>query len=528
MAKEKKKEAVQAVAAEETPSVQLLGAIDIGSNSIRMVIGQLLENGEIEVLENAQQAVRLGQDSFRRGLLDRMAMQAAVSILRDFKRRLDLYHVSHIWTVATSAVREARNADVFLDRVLMATGLEVNVIDGPLEGRLTVSAVRAAMGKSGPSLGTHTLITEVGGGSTMMAVLEHGEIEASQSLGLGSIRLQEALDTSGQPALQVADLIHHEIASVLSTIESVMSFKNIQAVIAVGADIRFAAGQVGKPTKNSHFSIIRRKSFDRLIETLKDLSFDQMVSQYDMSYADAETMLPALLIYQALLHATQAKQIIVSTVSMRDGLLLELGLRCRGQQDQSFGKEVIQSALSTAEKYKVNLRHAKRVAACAVRLFDQLQSEHGLGYRYRVLLESAALLHEIGTFVSTRAYHKHTYYLIANSEVYGLSRSEVAIVANVARYHRRSVPKPSHPEYISLSQENRIAVNKLAALLRLAKAMDVSDIRNAAHIECDVTGNALTLRVPGISETSIQKRSLEVRSDFLEDVYGLKIEFKAK
>lgn len=239
-------------------------------------------------------------------------------------------------------------------------------------------------------------------------------------------------------------------------------------------------------------------------------------------------MLPALLIYQALLHATKARQMIVSSVSMRDGLLLELARHCRGQQDQSFGKEVIQSALSMAEKYKVNLRHAKRVAACAVRLYDQLQIEHGLTYRYRVLLECAALLHEIGTFVSTRAYHKHTYYLVANSEIYGLSRTEVAIVANVARYHRRSVPKPSHPEYMTLTQENRIAVNKLAALLRLAKAMDVSDIRNAAQIDCEVTGNVLTLLVPGISDISIQKRSLEIRSDFLEDVYGLKIEFKTK
>lgn len=523
MAKQAKQKPIQT-----DPSVQLLGAIDIGSNSIRLIIGQLLPDGQIEVLEHAQQAVRLGQDSFRRGRLDRMVMQAAVSILRDFKRRLDMYQIKHIWTVATSAVREARNADVFLDRVLMATGLEVNVIDGPLEGRLTVSAVRSVMDAKAPSLGTHTLITEVGGGSTMLAVLEHGEIEASQSLGLGSIRLQEVLGTSGQPALQVADLIHHEIAAVLTTIESVMSFKDIQKVIAVGADIRFAAARVGKPMKNPNFSIIRRKAFDKLIEELKDLSIDQMVSQYDMPYADAETMLPALLIYQSLMHATKAKQIIVSSVSMRDGLLLELARHCRGEQDLSFAREVIQSALSIAEKYKVNLHHAKRVAACAVRLFDQLQQEHGLGPRFRVLLEVASLLHEVGTYVSTRAYHKHTQYLVANSEIYGLSSSGMAIVSNVARYHRRSVPKPTHPQYVALSQENRIAVNKLAALLRLAKAMDVSDIRNAHQITCKVKGNVLTLRVPGITDTVMQKRSLEVRSDFLEDVYGLKVEFKSK
>lgn len=521
--KEDKKKKPQEIPAD----AQLLAAIDIGSNSIRLAISQILADGRIEVLEQAQQAVRLGQESFLRGQLDRQAMQAAVSILRDFKRRLDVYGVQHVWTVATSAVREARNADVFRDRVLMATGLEVDVIDGPQEGRLMVSAVRSAMDKNAPALGTHTLITEVGGGSTLLAVLEHGEIEVSQSLGLGSIRLQEVLGTSGQPAIQVADLIHHEITSVLTTVESVIPFKNIGKIITVGADMRFAARRVGKPTKNPHFSIIRRKSFDSLIEELRSLAIDQIVSDYDLPYADAETLLPALLIYQTLLHLTKAKQVIVSTVSMRDGLLLELSRQSRGQQDPSFAREVSQSAMATAEKYKVNLHHAKRVASCAVQLFDQLQAEHGMGYRYRILLEAAALLHEIGTFVSTRAYHKHTYYLAANSEIYGLTRTEVAIVANVARYHRRSVPKPSHAEYISLSQENRIAVNKLAALLRLAKALDVSDIRNADQVTCSVTGNVLTLRVPGMSETSLAKRSLEVRSDFMEDVYGLKIEFKA-
>lgn len=506
---------------------EVLAAIDIGSNSIRMVIGQLQSDGRIEVLEKAQRAVRLGQDSFRKTHLDRVTMQAAVSILREFKRRLEVYNVKHVWTVATSAVREARNAEVFIDRVLMTTGLQVDVIDAPQEGRLTVSAVRSAMDSGRPSLGSHTLITEVGGGSTMLTVLAHGEIEASQSLGLGSIRLQEVLRTSGQPTEQVAELIHNEVVSVLSSIESVMSLKDVRTIFAVGADARFAAGLIGKTLENPGFSRVQRKDFDKFVARFKTLTFGQIVSEYDIPYANAETLLPALMIYQELMHSTQAKEMIVSSVSMRDGLLLELARRSRGKLDQSFAKEVIQSAYAIAEKYKVNLQHARRVAASAVKLFDELQSEHGLNYRYRVLLQTAALLHEAGTYVSTRAYHKHTYYLIAHSEIYGLTHNEVAIVANVARYHRRSGPKATHPEYVSLSQESRIAVNKLAALLRLAKALDVSDVRGTARLKCRLEQDTFIIQVPGMSDVSLRKRSLEIRSDLFEDVFGLKIDFEA-
>lgn len=511
----------------ETPKdAEPLAAIDIGTNSIRLLIGQLLPDGRIEIIEKAHRTVRLGQDSFRRARLERATMQTAVSILREFKRMLDLYKVKHVWTVATSALREARNADVFRDRVLMATGLTVDVIDGPQEGRLTVSAVRSALNDKAPSLGTHTLICEVGGGGTMLTVLNRGRIEASHNLGLGSIRLQEALGTSGQSAEPVADLIQNEINATLSSLEGLISLTSIRNFFVIGSDARFAAARVGRALPNPKFSAISRKTFDRLVDSVRPLSIEQAMAQYDLNYNDAETLAPALMVYQTLLHETGAEKVVVASVTMRDGLLLELARRFRQQDDPGFGCEVLQSALSIAEKYKVNLHHARRVAACAVRLFDELTREHGLGVRYRALLEAAALLHEAGTFVASRGYHKHTYYLVANSEIFGLNHLEVQIVAHVARYHRRSAPKPSHLEYMSLPQESRIVVNKLAAILRLAKALDVCDVRQADQLKCRLDQDALTVFVPGLSNVSLRKRSLELRSDMFEHVYGMRVEFE--
>lgn len=504
-----------------------LAAIDIGSNSIRMTIGQLLPDGSVEVIERANRSVRLGQDCFRHFRLTPATMRAALGILREFKRRIDEYQIKHIWTVATSAVREARNADVFLDRILMACGLEVQIIDASQERRITVSAVRAALNHKPLDFGgSHILICEVGGGSTMMTIMRRDKLIGSQSLVLGSIRIQEILGTAGRAGGQIAELIENEIEAVLSPVKSLIPLARVGIFIAVGADARFAAAQTGKLSENPKFHRINRKAFDDFVNRNRTLSIEQLALQSDMSYSDAETLLPALLIFQSLLRLTRAKEVIVPSVSMRDGLLLELSRQCRGQVDESIAHEVIQSAMALAEKYRVNLHHARRVADCAMRLYDELKNVHGLGFRPRLLLEAATLLHECGTFVSTRAYHKHTYYLVANSEIYGLAPSEVSVVAHIARYHRRSTPKASHLEYTALPQESRILVNKLAAILRLARALDITDVRQIDRLVCLLDQDSVRIQAPGLSEESLSSRSVEIRSSMFEDVFGLNLELE--
>ncbi len=512
---------------QNSPSPLTLAAIDIGSNSVRMTIGQLCPDGTVEVIERANRPVRLGQDCFRHSRLSPATMRAAVNILREFKRRIDEYQIKNIWTVATSAVREARNADVFLDRILMACGLQVQIIDASQERRITVSAVRAAMNDKPLDFGgTQMLICEVGGGSTMMTIMRRGKLISSQSLVLGSIRIQELLGTAGRAGIQIAEWIENEIEAVLSPVRSLVPLARVGTFIAVGADARFAAAQIGKLSDNPKFHLIDRKSFDEFVNQNRYLSVEQLALQSDMPYSDAETLLPALLIFQSVLKLTRAKQIVVPSVSMRDGLLLELARRCRGQEDESIAHEATQSVMALAEKYRVNLHHARRVADCALRLYDELKNVHGMGFRPRLMLEAAALLHECGTFVSTRSYHKHTYYLIANSEIYGLTPNEVVVVAHIARYHRRSTPKASHLEYTALPQESRILVNKLAAILRLAKALDITDVRHIDRLRCILDQDSIRIQTPDLSHESLNKRSVEIRSSMFEDVFGLNLELE--
>ena len=171
----------------------------------------------------------------------------------------------------------------------------------------------------------------------------------------------------------------------------------------------------------------------------------------------------------------------------------------------------------------MDLDHANNVAEVAVRLFDLFQADHGLGARHRLLLRVAALLHEVGGFVSSRAHHKHSEYLIANSEIFGLNRNEIVLVSQIARYHRRSVPRASHPSYMALSRESRVVVNKLAALLRVADAMIRGHRRRASDIQFQRQGDELIVSLPSGRDLLLEERAMETKGDLFEDIFGVKI-----
>jgi exopolyphosphatase/guanosine-5'-triphosphate,3'-diphosphate pyrophosphatase len=194
-----------------------------------------------------------------------------------------------------------------------------------------------------------------------------------------------------------------------------------------------------------------------------------------------------------------------------------------GQEDETVYRGVIHSALAIAQKYRINIDHAEHVAELACRLFDELRPDHGLGSRHRLLLRVAALLHEIGIFVSPQAYHKHSYYLVLNSEIFGLNRDEIVMVAHIARYHRRSGPKLTHLEYMSLPREKRVIVNKLAAILRIADALAGSHLHPVRVERILREGDELVVWVGPGADLLLIQRSLAMVGDMVEDIYGLRV-----
>ena len=490
---------------------------------MRMEVAQVHSDGETEVLEQVRQPVRLGHDTFVTGRLSQPTIRAILGVLRDYRKVLDGYQVDRVRAVATSAVREASNRDAFIDRVERAVGMDVEVIEPTEQSRLIVLAVRnAVMGLQG-SRHQPTIIAEVGGGATLLTILRRGEIVASQSHNVGSVRMRELLSADGLAPEKAAELLRRQIANVIKLAGKTLKLKSVKAFIAIGGDARFAAEQVGRMDRKSLIQAVDRKDLNSFIESVVTLGPVEIARAYQLPFSDAETLVPALLVYQALLDATAARTMLVSKVSMRDGLLLDLPRYIAGREDPELSESIKASARTIATRYDCDEDHAEHVAAIAVQLFDSLQDEHGLSQRHRLLLEVACILHEVGKFVATRAHHKHSYYLIDNAEILGLSRSEIEMVALVARYHRRSIPKTSHLEYTALPRDQRMVVDKLAAILRVADAVDKGHWQQLREFHVEQDRQEMVLYVKGAGDLALERMALRLKSDLFEDVYGLKV-----
>ncbi len=560
----------------------IFAAIDIGSNSVRMALAQVLPNGQIEVFERLQRALHLGQDVFLRGRIGARCMRSAVEILTDYKHLIDQYGASHVRAVATSALREASNADNFLDRVFLATGLDVEVIDVAEECRLTLSAVRGTMPDSLRLNQDHSLIVEAGGGNTILVFLENGEINSILGPRVGSIRMCENLVTGDESPERRIEILSDHIRSSIGIGHLPMKLQTCETFVAVGGDARFAAREVGTPahlpeeeiknssknavksaksakttTKNSakedstkstntqtttqtsdHTSIFAERATDvkcvslkhlnQLIHICAKLTPEQLARRYHLEFSEAETILPALLVYRELLLKTRCHQMIVSSVSMRDGVLSDMAVNASGGDDSTVMEGARQSARALAERYRVDLEHATQVATVALRIFDVMQTDHGLGIRPRLLLELAAILHEVGTIVAGTAWHKHSYYLISHSDVFGMTRDETKVIAHIARYHRRSPPKPNHIEYQMLPRKTRVLIYKLAAILRVADLLTPERSVSPERFHFEHDGDEFVIIDNGTMDPSSEERVLATRSEMFEDIFGLRIRIEKR
>jgi exopolyphosphatase/guanosine-5'-triphosphate,3'-diphosphate pyrophosphatase len=255
---------------------------------------------------------------------------------------------------------------------------------------------------------------------------------------------------------------------------------------------------------------------------METLDEDQVVERYRLHAGEAETLVPALLIYRRLIGETSATSLIVSDASIRMGALLDLagGGRLRAAD---FQAQVLASAEAVGLKYRFDADHGRHVSHLASRLFDELAREHGLGPRERLLLQVAGLLHDIGIYVSLRAHHKHSQYILAASQIFGLSDEETAVIANVARYHRRGAPQRSHLPYAALDRQERLIVNKLSALLRVTNALDAEHLQKVRDLSVTTREGSWILEYDATGDASMEQVAATARADMLADTFGRQV-----
>jgi exopolyphosphatase/guanosine-5'-triphosphate,3'-diphosphate pyrophosphatase len=504
---------------------QVIAVLDMGASAVRLVVAEIAPEQPLRLLEEASRGVFLGRDTFSIGTIRPETADATLAALEGFRKIIDGYGVQDIRAVATSAVREARNAELFLDRVRGRTGIAFDTINEAEESRLMYLAVRKALGGHPAFTGAWTLLAEVGGGSTSLTLLQRGLPSRSGVYALGAIRLRQRLDLRRHGHdLQIA-LLKRLIANVIAEIRLEIPLPDVTQMVCTGGDIRLAASHL--PHENGdRIRHITRDTFLGFCDDVERLDDESLVTRFRLPAVDAETLVPALLIYRAILCATAADAVVVSDASLRAGVLEDL-LEPEGwAAAEDFKRQVLASAEAVGQRYQFDRAHGRHVAALATRLFDELLEEHGLSDRERLLLQAASLLHDIGIYVSLRAHHKHSQYLLSASQIFGLSDQETAVVANIARYHRRGGPQLTHLPYLELDRDDRVIVNKLAAILRVANALDAEHLQKVTGLRLKREEKTWVLEIDGTGDVTMEQMAAAARADMFADVFGRKLRIR--
>ncbi|BAZ03378.1 Ppx/GppA phosphatase family protein [Calothrix sp. NIES-3974] len=517
---------------------QIIAAIDLGTNSLHMVIVQIEPTlPSFSIIAREKETVRLGDRDLQTGNLKPEIMDRAINTLRRFREIARTLKAQSIVAVATSAVREAPNGRELLRRVEDEVGLEVDLISGQEEARRIYLGVLSGMEFNNQP---HVII-DIGGGSTEIILGDRSEERVLTSTKIGAVRLSTEFITTDPISDQEFNYLQAYARGMLErSVEAVLAslpFGENPKLVGTSGTIETLAMIHACEHLGNELNMINGYEFtldylQDLINRLRRMNYQERAAIPGMSDRRAEVILAGAVILQEAMVLLKVKSITLCERALREGIivdwmlthgLIENRLRFQGSVRR-------RSVLKTAKKYQVNLQHSDRVANFALSLFDQTQGIlHHWGDTERHLFWAASILHNSGHYVSHSSHHKHSYYLIRHGELLGYTETEIEIIANIARYHRKSPPKKKHENFRNLNhREHREIVAKLSSLLRLATALDRRQIGAISHIRLhyQLESHQIILQVfpthPN-DDCALEMWSLEYSKSVFEQEFKLKL-----
>lgn len=476
---------------------QRIAAIDLGTNSFHLVIVELknlerlrsIEELEasrnFEILYRQREIVRINFGSGKEtDYLTEDGIQRALKVLKEFKEKIDEYGAK-VHAIATSAIREAKNRDEFISFVKQNLGIEIKIVSGFEEARLIYLGVLQGLNVYDKQI----LLIDIGGGSTELLVGKRGKILYAGSFKLGAVRLTQVFFDGGKNfsddrKRDCEEFIRKTIDQNLKPIKDL----GFELVIGTSGQIQsiarllYLSGTDAEKFKTFHGQYFTSKQFDKVSKKIlgaTSLEELQIIPQLDEKRA--EIIVPGTLILKVIMDALKIDRITVSAYALREGIIIdaiekyykeEQKLKEISDEAEKIKEQKLKEVIEFAKSYNVDLKHSLQVKKIALKIFDELKPLHNLDENARELLEYAAILHDIGYYISVAKHHKYSYFIIRNSNLVGFSEKEIELIANVARYHRKATPKEKHPNFNQLNEDEKRIVQILSAILRLSDGLE--------------------------------------------------------
>jgi exopolyphosphatase/guanosine-5'-triphosphate,3'-diphosphate pyrophosphatase len=494
-------------------------AIDIGSNSARLLVAEVQSDGRIERLAEDREVTRLGSSVFGAGSVSTEALDFVTTVLARMALTYQRFDVDGIRVVATAAVRDASNQQEFLQRASQAAGAPVEIISGEEEARLIYLGVHSRW----PHPKQRVLIVDIGGGSAEIILVENGRLKDAWSRPLGAVRLTGVFLRNEPPTelelRQMHEFIDEKLGLATTRLRR-LKFDRAIATSSTAAAMICAVNRIPRA---------RRDEGDRLRATLPQVRklFESLRTQDLKGRAKvpgigprrAEIIVPGVAVLLECMERFGLPSFHYSAAGVRDGIVADLAARRVGAERSQLSAEQREVVEQVAAKYIVPARHYRKVAVFCRLLFQTLEPLHRLRPEWGRLLEAAAILYDIGTFVADTGHHKHAQYLVANSGLPGFTDRERILIAHLCRFQRKSMPGPRHIEFQALPPDDRRGLLFLIPLLRLADACDLSKDQAVDDIACQLAPNAVNVQISG-SKVDLELWAAQRVSDLFMSVYA--------
>ncbi len=500
----------------------VFAAVDIGSNSVRLSVAEL-RKGKLISLHQDREVTRLGEGVFRNGTLDPQAMARTLKVLRRFHRAVQSWAVDRVRVVATSAMRDSNNSQVFKEWVKSATGWKVEVISGAEEGRLIHLGVISKLRVRPREL----LLIDLGGGSCELTFSSQGHIKEVVTLPLGAVRLTQEFIRHDPPSREELKRLHEFIAEEVARIPRIIRQSRVRVAIATSGTADALAG-AAQSLKLSHKQVTTAAAI-RLAKRLAKLTQRQRATIKGINVKRAEIIVAGAAVYAHVLSSCGLKGFYYSPLGLRDGLLAQMaaehdqGSRSH-RQLESDRQDVL---LNIVRRYRVDMKNAEHVRELALSFFDQSKSIHQLEKGFREWIAAAAMLYEVGNYINPVGRHRHTYYAIAHSELFGFTPIQRQIIAIIARFQGNSRPQIRDRLIKVLPAQLRAEVIKAIAILRLARTLNQGRRAAVYSIQVRIRGGDITVTAKtGRAGADLEMWAAGKEVSYFREVFGRELLFK--
>jgi exopolyphosphatase/guanosine-5'-triphosphate,3'-diphosphate pyrophosphatase len=510
-----------------------LAAIDIGSNSIKIVVVEATTSESFAVLGREKESVRLGHETLRNGELSPEAIERAADTIGRFRSIAETRGAEKIITVATASVREARNANEFISEIEKQTNIRVEVLSSIEEARLIGLAVAQNCVNRGESF----VNIDIGGGSTELTVMDEGAPVALYSMKLGAVGLTERHLQTDPPKQKELKNLRNEIRSALE--RPARELKNVKwqratgtsgTIISIGEALYLQDVGLTQLTARIPFDITINK-LEKFNERTSALNVGECRNIPGISVQRSEILIAGGQILEGVMNALKIVELKTCDYALREGVIIDY---LREMEAESLppmpdvSDPRLRSVQAVGKRFGYEEIHAHTVARLAELIFDSLSQTYVLTRHQRLLLSAAALLHDAGYHIAHESHHKHALYLIKNSELTGFSEAERNIIANIARYHRGALPKERHIDYIALSEKDQKTVWCLGAILRIADAFDRRYDSRVKTLKCESKGNNVHIQLHSDIECEREIEAAIQKREMFQLAFGCKTNFSYK